>query len=173
MTITLTTLGSKNRYYHLLLSSNKNKLNHSEELELLSYSVILENQISYNQRNFYISFIEEYLREEKCGTDGTGLFIYEFFALSRKRREDFRALQAEILETGISRLDNFSINSESTTFGNLMEDLFGACEAQTDPEDKRPDHQFRWSIRFLLSEMKECLKGSSYPDKTAHTDNSC
>ena len=57
-------LWCKDRYYNLLLlSKNKsNKLNDVEELELLSYQVILENQIYYNQRDLYISFIEEYLR---------------------------------------------------------------------------------------------------------------
>ena len=96
-----TALWCKDRYYNLLLlSKNKsNKLNDVEELELLSYQVILENQIYYNQRDLYISFIEEYLREN-AGTDGTSLFIYEFFALFRKSHRDFKTLEAEILEIG-------------------------------------------------------------------------
>ena len=147
----------KDRYYNLLVLSQNhpNQLTDSEERELLSYHIILWNQIYYNQRDLYILFIEEYLREN-AGTDGTGLFIYEFFALYRKSEGDLRALKAEILETGISRINNFSIDSASTTFGNLIQDLFGECEAQTDKESKMPDHQFRSLIRSILSEMKDC-----------------
>ena len=147
----------KDRYYNLLvLSQNQpNQLTDSEERELLSYQIILSDQIYYNQRDLYISFIEEYLREN-AGTDGTGLFIYEFFALSRKSENDVRALEAEVLKTGISRLNRVSIDSACTTFGNLIQDLFGECDAQTDKESEIPDHQFRSLIRLILSEMKDC-----------------
>ncbi len=37
--------------------------NREEDLELLSYSVILENQIYYNRKAEYIFLVEEYLRE--------------------------------------------------------------------------------------------------------------
>lgn len=149
-----TALWFKDRYYNLLLlSKNKsNKLNDVEKLELLSYQVILENQIYYNQRDLYISFIEEYLREKDAGTDGIGLFIYEFFALSRKSQRDFRTLEAEILEKGISRLENFSINSESTKFGGLIEDIFGECEFY---DKDISDESFRSLIRETLLEMKD------------------
>ena len=160
-----TTLWCKDRYYNLLLLSknNNNKLNDVEELELLSYQIILANQIYYNQRDLYISFIEEYLREN-AGTDGTGLFIYEFFALYRESQSDCRALEAEILETGISRLENFSINSESTKFGELMEDIFGECEFYNkDISDE--DESFRSWIRETLLEMKECV--APYNDSEA------
>ena len=151
-----TALWCKDRYYNLLLlSKNKsNKLNNVEEGELLSYEIILENQICYNQRDLYISFIEEYLREKHAGTDGTGLFIYEFFALSRKSQRDFRTLEAEILETGISRLENFSINSESTKFGGLIEDIFGECEFY---DKDISDESFRSLTRETLLEMKKCV----------------
>lgn len=157
-----TALWCKDRYYNLLLLSknNNNKLNDVEERELLSYKIILENQIYYNQRDLYISFIEEYLRENAAGTDGTGLFIYEFFALFRESQSDKRALEAEILETGISRLENFSINSESTKFGELIEDIFGECEFY-DKDISDEDESFRSWIRETLLEMKECVATSN------------
>ena len=144
----------KDRYYNLLVfyQNQPNQLTDSEKRELSSYKIILENQFYYNQRDLYISFIEEYLREN-AGTDGTGLFIYEFFALYRKSGQDLRALEAEVLETGISKLNNFSIDSASTAFADLVEDLFGECEAQTDKESEMPDYQFRSLIRSILSEM--------------------
>ena len=159
-----TALWCKDRYYNLLLLSknNNNKLNGVEERELSSYKIILENQIYYNQRDLYISFIEEYLRENAAGTDGTGLFIYEFFALYRESQGDCRALEAEILETGISRLENFSINSESTKFGELIEDIFGECEFY---DKDISDESFRSLIREALLEMKECV--ATYNDSEA------
>ena len=82
-----TALWFKDRYYNLLLLSknNNNKLNGVEERELSSYKIILENQIYYNQRDLYISFIEEYLRENAAGTDGTGLFIYFLLYIGKVR----------------------------------------------------------------------------------------
>jgi hypothetical protein len=159
-----TALWCKDRYYNLLLLSknNNNKLNAVEERELSSYKIILENQIYYNQRDFYLSFIEEYLRENAAGTYGTGLFIYEFFALDRESQGDCRALEAEILETGISRLENFSINSESTKFGELIEDIFGECEFY---DKDISDESFRSLIREALLEMKECV--ATYNDSEA------
>jgi hypothetical protein len=153
-----TDLWCKDRYYNLLLLSknNNNKLNGVQEQELLSYQIILENQIYYNQRDLYISFIEEYLRQNATATDGTGLFIYEFFALCRENQGDFRTLEAEILETGISKLENFSINSESTKFGELIEDIFGECEFYD--KDIISDESFRSLIREALLEMKKCVE---------------
>ena len=161
-----TALWCKDRYYNLLLlSKNKsNKLNDGEKLELLSYKIILENQIYYNQRDLYISFIEEYLREKDAGTDGTGLFIYEFFTLYGKSQRDSRTLEAEILETGISRLENFSINSESTKFGDLIEDIFGECEFYDKDLSDISDESFRSLIRRILLEMKECVATSTSND---------
>ena len=153
----------KDRYYNLLLLSenNSNKLNDAEKSELLSYQVILANQIYYNDRNLYISLIEEYLREDAAGIDGTNLFIYEFFDLSRKSRDDSWVLDAEVLETGISRLDNFSIDSESTTFADLVETVFGECECY---DENITDELFRSLIKITLSDMKECVKAYASND---------
>jgi hypothetical protein len=141
----------KNRYYNLLLKDESSKLNDAEEQEFLSYSIILENQIYYNDRNLYISLIEEYLREKAAGTDGTGLFIYEFFAFFRNSLQNQWALEAEVLETGISRLDNFSIDSESATFSDLIENIFGECEFY---DKDISDESFRSLIRETLLAMK-------------------
>ena len=67
------------------------------------------------------------------------VYLLLSFFLSRESQGDFRALEVEILETEISRLENFSINSESTKFGNLIEDIFGEYEAPTAREHEMPD----------------------------------
>ena len=92
------------------------------------------------------------------------VYLLLSFFLSRESQGDFRALEVEILETEISRLENFSINSESTKFGDLIEDIFGEYEAPTAREHEMPDDQFRCFIRRLLSKMKmkDCVKGYSY-----------
>ena len=48
--------------------------NREEDLELLSYGVILENQIYYKRKAEYIFLVEEYLRE-----NAASLFRWEFF----------------------------------------------------------------------------------------------
>ena len=98
---------------------------------------------------------------EDAGIDGTGLFIYEFFGLFQETKKDVRALKADILETGISKLDNFSIDSGSSKFGDLVEEVFGECEGQTDRESQIPDEEFRFVITDILSEMKECSRTSN------------
>jgi hypothetical protein len=92
------------------------------------------------------------LRENAAGTDGTGLFIYKFFASYRKSQADCSALEAEILETGILKLENFSINLELVRFGELIEDIFSECEFY----DKYiSDESFQSLIRETLLEMRE------------------
>lgn len=125
-----------------------------------SRSNYLQGQIYYNQKDLYLSFIEEYLREN-AGTDGTSLFLHEFFVLNREIEGNITALKVEILETGISRLENFSIDPASTKFADCIENLFNECEAQTDRETKSSDDQFRGLIQRLLSEMKECVVTSN------------
>ena len=74
----------KTRYIELLkkkeLLKNEGRSlfneNREEDLELLSYSVILENQIYYNQKAEYIFLVEKYLREN-TSEDGARLFPYQ------------------------------------------------------------------------------------------------
>ena len=47
--------------------------NREENLELLSYNVILENQIYYNRKTEYIFLVKEYL-EQNAAKDGAILF---------------------------------------------------------------------------------------------------
>lgn len=68
-------LFDKKRYY--TLSTNDN-LSDAQEDEILSYQVILENQIYYTQRNLYISFIEKYLRENADTLCLSMIFLFYF-----------------------------------------------------------------------------------------------
>lgn len=59
-------------------------------------------------------------------------------------------------------LEKFSINSESTKFGELIEDIFGECEFY---DKDISDESFRSLIREALLEMKECV--ATYNDSEA------
>ena len=109
--------------------------NREEDLELLSYGVILENQIYYNRKAEYIFLVEEYLREN-AGEDGAHLFVWEFFKIFKKDNKALKILEKEILQQGIPKLDTFWIDPKSTEFSALINQIVGSCEFLTfDPED--------------------------------------
>jgi hypothetical protein len=149
----------KTRYIELLkkeeiLRNEETSLfneNREEDVELLSYGVILENQIYYNRKVEYISLIEEYLREN-AGKDGARLFVSEFFNIFKK---DNKAL--EILEQGIKRLATFCIDPKSTEFSALINQIVGSCEVLTfDSEDSYGItlDQFRDSIEIIFFKIQ-------------------
>lgn len=82
----------------------ENRNEYSEYCELLSYQIILEDQIYYNGKNDYISLVQEYLdylkenenaREDK---DVAGLFVKEFWSLYRADTRALKILKKEVLE---------------------------------------------------------------------------
>lgn len=146
----------KTRYIELLkkneiLENEGTSLNREEDLELLSYGVILENQIYYNRKAEYSFLIEEYLREN-AGEDGARLFVWEFFKIFKK---DNKA--ADILEQGIQKLATLWIDPKSTEFSALIDEIVGSCEFLTfDPEDTYGItlDQFRDSIQKIYLKIQ-------------------
>ena len=109
--------------------------NREEDLELLSYGVILENQIYYNRKAEYTFLVEEYLRESG-GEDGARLFVWEFLKIFKKDNKALKILEKEILQQGIQKLATFQIDPKSTEFSALVNQIVGSCEFLTfDPED--------------------------------------
>ena len=76
---------------------------------MLSYGVILENQIYYNRKAEYIFLVEEYLIEN-AGEDGARLFVWEFFKIFKKDNKALKTLEKEILQQGIPKLATFWID---------------------------------------------------------------
>lgn len=157
----------KTRYIELLkkkeiLRNEETSLfneNREEDLELLSYGVILENQIYYNRKVEYISLVEEYLREN-AGKDGARLFVSEFFNIFKKDNKALEILEKEILEQGIKRLATFCIDPKSTEFSALINQIVGSCEFLTfDPEDSygMTLDQFRDSIEIIFFKIQNYL----------------
>jgi hypothetical protein len=138
--------------------------------ELLSYKIILQQQLCYNRKDEYISLIEEFLKET-AGKDGdrlagrSGLFRWQFLILWRYMISDSEILEKEILEQGIQRLTSFYIDPKSREFGDLIEEIRDLCEFLTfdfeeieEPEEIEeveinPD-EFRTSIEKIYFEIK-------------------
>jgi len=109
--------------------------NCEEDLELLSYGVILENQIYYNRKAEYTFLVGEYLKESS-GEDGARLFVWEFLKIFKKDNKALKILEKEILQHGIQKLATFQIDPKSTEFSALINQIVGSCEFLTfDPED--------------------------------------
>ena len=154
----------KTRYIELLKKKEflKNKgtslfdENREEELDLLSDSVILEDQIYYNRKAEYIFLVEEYLREN-AGEDGARLFVWEFFNIFKKDNKALEILEKEILQQGIQKLATFQMDPKSTKFSALVDQIVGSCEFLTfDPEDTygMTLDQFRDSIRKIYLKIQ-------------------
>ena len=151
----------KTRYIELLKNEGTSLFNENREkdLELLSYSVILENQIYYNRKAEYIFLVEEYLREN-AGEAGARMFQWDFFNLFRKDNQALEILEKKILEQGIEKLANFEIDSKLKEFSVLINDIVGSCEFLTfDPEDTYGItlDQFRDSIEKIFFKIQKCL----------------
>ena len=130
--------------------------NREEDLELLSYGVILENQIYYNRKAEYIFLVEEYIREN-AGEDGARLFVWEFFKIFKKDNKGFKILEKEIIEHGIPKLGTFWIDPKSAEFSALVNKIVGDCEFLTfDPEDTygMTLDQFRGSIQKIYFKIQ-------------------
>lgn len=133
----------QNRYLELLkkkqfLIKNETYLfneNRSEEFELLSYGIILEGQIYYNQKDNYIFLVEEYLKNN-AGEAETRLFVWEFFKIFKKNNRTLKTLEKEILEEGIEKLATFQIDPKSKEFYDSVNEIVDYSEVLTfDPQD--------------------------------------
>ena len=130
--------------------------NREEDLELLSYGVILENQIYYNRKAEYIFLVKEYLRES-AGEDEARLFVWKFFKIFKKDNKALKVLEKEILHQGIQKLATFQIDPKSTEFSALVNQIVGSCEFLTfDPEDTygMTLDQFRDSIQKIYLKIQ-------------------
>ena len=130
--------------------------NREEDLELLSYGVILENQIYYNRKAEYIFLVEKCLRES-AGEDGARLFVWEFFKIFKKDNKALKILEKEIIQQGIQKLATFQMDPKSTEFSALVSQIVGSCEFLTfDPEDTygMTLDQFRDSIQKIYLKIQ-------------------
>lgn len=119
--------------------------------ELLSYGVILYNQIIYNRRHDYISLIEKYLTNEIDSL----LLRLQFFQIQREDKKIKKDL-----EKNFERLSNVLIDSKSGEFSLLIKDIFDACEAlkyDSEPEETYgiTELQFRDFLEKIFLQMEK------------------
>jgi len=150
---------NKVRYIELLKKYQSLQSKHSslwqeddvEYSELLSYGVILENQIFYSRRHDYIALIEKYVTKEIDSL----LLRLEFFQMQREDRKIIKDL-----EKNFERLSNVSIDSKSGEFSPLIGDIFDACEAlkcDSEPEEAYgiTEPQFRAFLEKTFLQMQK------------------
>ena len=153
----------KVRYIELLkkdqsLASQNSSLyqeNRIEYLELLSYGVILYDQIIYNRKQDYISLLEKYVNNEI----DSFLLRLKFFQIQR----DDKKIEKN-LEKNFDRLSNVLIDSKSKEFSLLITDIFDACEALK--FDSEPNEAYGITeLEFRAFLEKILLQMEKYSDK--------
>lgn len=149
----------KVRYIELLTkeqSLEKKKMslyheNREEYRELLSYEIIVSNQIIYNRRHDYISLIEKYVTKKINSLR----LKFQFFQIQREDENTQDDLQKDY-----ERVFNFSIDSKSSEFSLLITEIFDACEAlksYSEPEEAYglTELQFRTFLERIFLQMKQ------------------
>jgi hypothetical protein len=167
-------LFNKNRYFELLQKQEEilNNYNSCEvELrELLSYQIILESQIFYNNRNLYISFLEQSLRENLTSDfelDLDSSFqsergLFKFSELYDKNIEDYQVLEKKFLKEGIEVLDNFRIDSNAKEFSELISFIINL-------DDCDEIYQSEGDMTIILENALSDLR--NYSTSTTYNDN--
>jgi hypothetical protein len=167
-------LFNKNRYFELLQKQEEilNNYNSCEvELrELLSYQIILESQIFYNNRNLYISFLEQSLRENLTSDfelDLDSSFqsergLFKFSELYDKNIEDYKVLEKKFLKEGIEVLDNFRIDSNAKEFSELISFIINL-------DDCDEIYQSEGDMTIILENALSDLR--NYSTSTTYNDN--
>ena len=166
---------NKIRYFELLekqdVLRNQNKSlfdeNPKEDSELLSYGVILENQIYYNRKDEYIGLVEEYLQDNP-GEAEARLFQWEFCTLFKTDNQTVEIFEKEILEEGVQKLKNFEIDSKSKEFSVLIHDIFGSCEFVT--FDAKDDIPFREDSSGIALEKFRSEIGETFLEMKKYSD---
>lgn len=176
-------LFNKSRYFELLQSEPEDSSS-VEASELLSYRVILENQITFNNRYRYIELVEELLEEitnESWETDldidldidlETDSANFKISELLDKDSEDFNLLENKIRKEGIAILDNFPIDSKAGEFLDLIlylhrYDWDWDTETIENLDNTDKDH-YRISIELALSNLRDYANSASRTSKEKH-----
>jgi hypothetical protein len=154
---------NKVRYIKLLKKDQSLKSKNSslyeedsvEYRELLSYGVILHNQIIYNRRHDYIDLIEKYVTNEI----DSFLLRLQFFQMQREDRGIKKDLQKNF-----ERLSNVLIDSKSGEFSLLIDDIFAACDALKSDSEPEEDYGIT-ELQFRAFLEKIFLQMEKYSDK--------
>ena len=120
--------------------------------ELLSYGIMVENQIIYNRKDEYIPVIEQYVSKQ---IDFVSLRS-QLFTIQRK---DYKL--RDHLENNFEELSKVLIDSKSSEFGVLIQDIFDLFEL-IDSEEDEPfeimELRFRSFMEKNLLQIEQIFK---------------
>ena len=114
--------------------------------ELLSYGIMVENQIIYNRRNEYIPLIEKYVSKKI----ELFSFIFEFCTI---RRKDLNLL--DHLENNFEELSKVLIDSKSNEFGDRIQAIFETFEFV---DDDISESKFRSFMEESFLQIEQIFK---------------
>jgi len=124
--------------------------------EYINYQRNLEDQIMYNNREKYISLLEEHLKELESDSDDIDLdsdsAFFKLLELYDKNLDDFNLLKNKILKEEITILDNFSIHPNSREFSDLI--IF-ILRYDDDNEGEINIDQYGSLLEMTLAELRD------------------
>jgi hypothetical protein len=136
---------NKKRYFDLLEYSNN--LRKSEKvlyyenkeafLELLSYQVIIENEVFWQSKDQFVLLMLNFINETLDAIE----FKSEFFAITRQNQNLY-----ESFERNFEKLENFKVNPKSEGFSTLIEEIFSDCD------------MLNLDTEYNQTWLKECVK---------------
>jgi len=149
---------NKSRYFELVAKDKKLETkgtslyyeNRSEYHELLSYRIILEEQVFYENRFQYIDLIKKYMDGKiNCYT-----FQWDFFDLYQSHRKISNKFIENLNQSGISSNISFSKNSKRENFSLLVEEMVPLCDAL---DDGLTENRFDLEIKKIYSDIKKII----------------
>lgn len=130
-----------NKKRHLELLEERSRGDTSNEDELLRYSVMLDNQLDWEMRDQYVSFMENFVN----GNIG----MYEF--LDELQRINYSLMDASVFLQKHKIL--LSVDKRASKFADLLE--YVTSELLVDPS--YPEEEFQNLIQEFLIPMKDYL----------------
>ena len=146
----------KSRYFELVAKDKNLEIkgtslyeeNKSECLELLSYQIIVSEQVFYENRFQYIDLIKKYLDGEiNCYT-----FQWDFFDLYQNHNEICDKLIEYLNQSGISSNISFSKDSKMENFSSLVGKMVFLCDAL---DDGWREDRFDLEIKKIYSNIEK------------------
>ena len=147
---------NKSRYFELVAKDKNLEIkgtslyseNKPEYRELVSYKIILEEQVFYANRFQYIDLIQKYIDGKiNCYT-----FQWDFFDLYHNYLEIYDKLIENLNQSGISSNISFSKDSKKENFSLLVEEMVPLCNAF---EDGLTEDRFDLEIKKIYSKMEK------------------
>ena len=149
---------NKSRYFELVAKDKNLEMkgtslyneNRSEYDELVSYRIILENQVFYENRFQYIELIQKYIDGKiNCYT-----LQWDFFDLYNNHLEIHDKLIENLNQSGISSNISFWKDSKMENFSLLVDEMVPLCDAL---DDGLTEDRFDIEIKKIYSKMEKII----------------